>query len=97
FHVTGVQTCALPISPVVLLSTEGLFCDLDSDPVALHPTGRDAGRRVVDCDADIVRGMIERGARYLAREVREDGRFNYGWHPCFRSEERRVGKESRST
>jgi len=70
-------------APVVLLSTEGLFCDLDSDPVALHPTGRDAGRRVVDCDADIVRGMIERGARYLAREVREDGRFNYGWHPCF--------------
>ncbi len=69
--------------PVYLLSTEGLFCDLDTAPVALHATGRDAGRRVLDCDADTVRGLIERGSHYLASQVRQDGRFHYGWHPCF--------------
>ncbi|WP_185265906.1 hypothetical protein [Halopseudomonas xiamenensis] len=70
-------------APVYLLSTEGLFCDLDSAPVALHGIGRDAGRRVLDCDADTVRGLIERGSHYLASQVRQDGRFHYGWHPCF--------------
>jgi hypothetical protein len=70
-------------APVYVLSTEGLFCDLDTAPLALHATGRDAGRRAVACDADTVRGLIERGGNYLASQVREDGRFHYGWHPCF--------------
>lgn len=70
-------------APVYVLTTEGLFCDLDTAPVALHATGYDAGRRVLDCDAGTVRGMIERGGNYLASQVREDGRFQYGWHPCF--------------
>ena len=70
-------------APVYLLSTEGLFCDLDTPPLALHATGYDAGRRVLDCDADTVRGMIERSSNYLASQVRESGRFHYGWHPCF--------------
>jgi UDP-N-acetylmuramoyl-tripeptide--D-alanyl-D-alanine ligase len=70
-------------APVYLLTTEGLFCDLDTQPLALHATGHNAGRRVLDCDADAVRGMIERGSNYLASQVRENGRFHYGWHPCF--------------
>lgn len=70
-------------APVYMLTTEGLFCDPDTAPLALHATGYDAGRRVVDCDSDTVRGLIERGGSYLASQVREDGRFHYGWHPCF--------------
>ena len=70
-------------APVYLLSTEGLFCDLDTPPVALHATGYDAGRRVLDCDADAVHGMIERSGNFLASQVRDNGRFHYGWHPCF--------------
>lgn len=70
-------------APVCLLTTEGLFCDLDTPPVALHATGYDAGRRVLDCDVDTVHGMIERSGNYLASQVRENGRFHYGWHPCF--------------
>lgn len=79
----GLATDFADTDPVHVLSTEGLFCSLDSGPVALHATGLDAGRRVVECDAGTVRGMIERGGRYLASQVGEDGRFSYGWHPCF--------------
>ncbi|MCO5786859.1 hypothetical protein DHB74_10885 [Pseudomonas sp. G11-1] len=70
-------------APVYVLTTEGLYCDPDTAPLALHATGYDAGRRVVDCDADTVRGLIERSGNYLASQVRENGRFHYGWHPCF--------------
>ena len=70
-------------APVYLLTTEGLFCDLDTAPLTLHATGYDAGRRMLDCDADTVRGMIERSGSYLASQVKKDGRFHYGWHPCF--------------
>ena len=70
-------------APVYVLTTEGLFCDLDTAPLALHATGRDAGRRVVGCDTGTVRGLIERGGSYLASQVGEGGRFHYGWHPCF--------------
>lgn len=68
---------------VHVLTTEGLFCDLETGPLTLHATGRDAGRRVIECDVGTVRGLIERGGNYLASQVGEDGRFTYGWHPCF--------------
>ena len=69
--------------PVFVLTTAGLFCDLETDPIRLHGVGRHAGRRQVECDADTVRGLVERGSNYLATQVRADGRFEYGWHPCF--------------
>lgn len=69
---------------VCLLTTQGLFCDADTEPVLLYPTGRDAGRRIIEpLDAEAVRGLIERGSRYLSTQVRPDGHFHYGWHPCF--------------
>lgn len=70
-------------APVYVLTTEGAFCELDMAPLALHGIGRDAGRRIVDCDVDTVRSLIERGGNYLTSQVGEDGRFQYGWHPCF--------------
>ncbi|MEZ2745703.1 CapA family protein [Halopseudomonas bauzanensis] len=79
----GLEPDFADAAPVYLLTTEGLFCDLDTAPLALHATGRDAGRRVVDCDAATVQGLIERGSDYLASQVGQDGRFYYGWHPCF--------------
>jgi len=68
---------------VYLLSTEGLFCDRDHEPLPLYGTGWNAGRRIVPCDLTTVQGLIERGGNYLASQVGADGRFHYGWHPCF--------------
>ncbi|MCM0752517.1 hypothetical protein DEA98_19145 [Brucella pseudogrignonensis] len=31
-------------------------------------------------------GLIERGSHFLETQVGEDGRFIYGWHPCFDNE-----------
>ncbi|SFQ87367.1 hypothetical protein SAMN05216578_11129 [Halopseudomonas formosensis] len=70
-------------APVFVLSTEGLFCENDRPPLPLYPTGRDAGRRAIPCDAATVRSMIDQGASYLASQVDTRGRFSYGWHPCF--------------
>lgn len=71
-------------TPVYALEMQGAFCEAGSVPVLLHPSGRNAGRRIVDArDATTVYGMVERGGRYLATQVQDSGRFHYGWHPCF--------------
>lgn len=72
-------------APVTLFSTQGLFTTPDSDEVqSLAPAGPDAGRRVIDSlTAQDVRHLVEEGSRYLGRQVGPDGRFRYGWHPCF--------------
>jgi len=74
-----------PARAVWVFRTGGLFlADEDAAPVELHGTGRNAGRRRVEvlgvADLD---GLIAAGSRYLARQVSSDGRFAYGWHPCF--------------
>lgn len=69
---------------VVLLSTEGLFCEVEQEPVSLHSAGLDAGRRVVeDLDSQQATELIENGSRYLASQVKPSGLFHYGWHACF--------------
>ncbi|UIJ44853.1 glutamate ligase [Sphingomonas cannabina] len=71
-------------TPVWLFSTKGLFV---GDDLALHRLdglGRDAGRRsIARLDPDLLLDLIRSGSGYLASQVREDGRFHYGWHPCF--------------
>lgn len=70
--------------PVYLLSTQGVFASIDEAPQELYPSGRNAGRRVIEkLDTDIVRGLIDRGSRYLASQVKPSGEFHYGWHPSF--------------
>src|SRR5690606_40990734 len=81
FHVTGVQTCALPISAAQLAEEAQLVLEL----------GIDLGVRLVAAGGDVEimqrhRAMAEIGQR------RDVARFrNFA-----RSEERRVGKECRS-
>src|SRR5690606_15395250 len=71
-------------APVFPLTTRGLFCDGTNPPLALLPSGRHAGRRDIETlDEACVRGLIGRASSYLATQVQNSGRFNYGWHPCF--------------
>lgn len=70
--------------PVWLFSTRGAFAGADGEVHAIAERGRNAGRRTIERLApEDVTGLIDRGSRYLATQVRADGRFHYGWHPCF--------------
>lgn len=67
-----------------LFTTRGAFADEDGMVHEIRGQGLDAGRRTLPpLDAAAVLGLIERGSRYLASQVGDDGRFAYGWHPCF--------------
>ncbi|GAA5444373.1 UDP-N-acetylmuramoyl-tripeptide--D-alanyl-D-alanine ligase [Microbulbifer sp. NBRC 101763] len=69
---------------VVLLSTEGLFCEKDQEPVYLYEAGLNAGRRIIDKLGDEqVTKLIRSGSHYLANQVKPNGLFHYGWHACF--------------
>lgn len=71
-------------APVWLFTTKGAFVGDDMNAYPLSGAGLDAGRRIVgDLDADGVTRLIQTGSSYLASQVLEDGRFHYGWHPCF--------------
>lgn len=68
---------------VLVFSTSALFCD-GAHLHALHGSGLETGRRVVEAlDAPIVNDMIRSGSDFLARQMGGDGRFIYGYHPCF--------------
>jgi hypothetical protein len=70
--------------PVWLFSSRGLFVGDDLQVVKLQGPGPDAGRRIIEKmqPADVDR-LIETSSRYLAGQIKENGRFHYGWHPCF--------------
>lgn len=69
---------------VFVFSTRGVFCDEDGELFELNGVGRDAGRRHVEqLGADNVLLLIRSASEYLSRQVKEDGRFIYGYHPCF--------------
>src|SRR5207253_8668713 len=83
-HVTGVQTCALPIlqRELAVRAVEVLV---------LH------GRRGGQHEVGVVRGvrqhlLVDDGEQVLAREPLQDERLVR----AYRSEERRVGKEGRA-
>jgi hypothetical protein len=68
-----------------VFSTQALFTTDSDDAVHSIPgAGPNTGRRTIEMlnIADID-GLIERGSRFLETQVGEDGRFIYGWHPCF--------------
>jgi hypothetical protein len=67
-----------------VLTTQGVFCSMEEGPMLLYRSGPDAGRRQIErLDVATVTHLVEDGSRYLATQVKEDGRFRYGWHPCF--------------
>ncbi|WP_315761733.1 hypothetical protein [Sphingomonas sp. Y38-1Y] len=72
-------------APIWLFATDALFLD---EAGGLHPItgrGRVSGIRDVPDAADpaLLTQLIDGGARYLATQVGDDGRFSYGWHACF--------------
>ena len=70
--------------PIWLFKTSGAFIGNDNVVHALDTTGLDAGRRSMPpLRADDTLRLIARGSRYLATQVRDNGLFHYGWHPCF--------------
>jgi UDP-N-acetylmuramoyl-tripeptide--D-alanyl-D-alanine ligase len=70
--------------PLFVFSTQGAFADNSGTCVALHDLGLERGRRRVEpLTAEDVAALVGKGADHLARQVGEDGRFVYGYHPCF--------------
>ena len=69
--------------PVWLFTTKGIFADEDGVH-RLSQGGLNTGRRhVQELTPDLIWNVVDSGSRYLARQVLENGRFVYGWHPCF--------------
>ena len=69
---------------VYLLSTSGVFCDVSGRAQDLPGPGLDCGRRQIpELTARDVADIVDRGANYLAAQVRKSGKFNYGNFPCF--------------
>jgi hypothetical protein len=70
--------------PVWLFSTKAVFVGDDGVLQRIGGAGRNAGRRdIARLDVADLSTLVDNGSRYLASQVREDGRFHYGWHPCF--------------
>lgn len=70
--------------PAHRLNTQGVFCAKDESPKLLYPTGRSSGRRIIDAlDADSVQSLVKNSSDYLGIQVKDNGEFYYGWHPCF--------------
>lgn len=71
---------------VWVVSSRGFFIDR-SDPDTVHMIagpGRSAGHRGVETlDAGVLSSVIESSSSFLAGQMGDDGRFVYGWHPCF--------------
>src|SRR5207302_5165309 len=87
FHVTGVQTCALPISTATN-SKDPVFEDASIQPgVHINAMGSNVATRR-ELPADLVRR-----ASVIAVDSLEQARIEAG---DLRSEERRVGKEGRT-
>jgi len=74
-----------PSDTVYLFSSAGVFRQAGEGAVHhLLPTSPDTGRRAHDMNApDQIDALIRNGAAYLAGQVDAEGRFAYGWFPCF--------------
>lgn len=69
---------------VHVLDSAGLFCGEDGIVHELHGAGRNAGRRKIgQPDTDVLSQVIGDASNFLSRQVDAEGRFIYGYHPCF--------------
>ena len=69
---------------VFVLSTRGAFVDDHGHAFRLNPSGRNGGRRQIkSLDIAQVDALIRDASSFLAAQVQADGRFVYGYHPCF--------------
>ncbi|WP_445357545.1 CapA family protein [Microbulbifer sp. ANSA002] len=72
---------------IVLLTTAGLFCEKELEPLCLYESGLNTGRRVIEeLDSQNATKIIESSSHYLAGQVKPSGHFHYGWHACFDQE-----------
>ncbi|MBC8718519.1 YheC/YheD family protein [Ochrobactrum sp. Marseille-Q0166] len=71
-----------------IFSAQGVFVNDEDEFIHKLPgAGPNAGRRTIETLAVTdIDGLIARGSTFLASQIREDGRFIYGWHPCFDKE-----------
>lgn len=83
-----------PGAPVWRIETEGVYCGPDG---ALHPLpglssasdnvvvrGMHTGHRVLPrLSPAYLRGILDKGTRWLCAQVHDDGKFTYGVMPCF--------------
>lgn len=71
-------------SLVFVLSTRGVFCDEAGGIRELDASGPNAGRRHIgQLSGDDAYSLISSSSSFLARQVKQDGSFIYGYHPCF--------------
>lgn len=83
-HGPGFELALAPGDTVYLLGMVGVFCGEDGVAHTLIGQGPDVGRRrLAPLQAGDVRALIESAADHLTRQVRPDGRFVYGYFPCF--------------
>lgn len=69
---------------VHVFTTDALFVDETGELVEIVPEGLNAGRRRIDALTDPqLQTLIKTSSRYLALQLGSDGRFVYGYHPCF--------------
>lgn len=79
----GLVWPAADADPVWTFRTRAVFDDGAGTHVIEH-AGRFAGhRRLPDWGEADVTTLVERSTGYLARQVQADGRYHYGWFPCF--------------
>lgn len=78
---------ALP-DTLYLFDCSGYFCDENNEVYTLYGYGSndglDYGRRIIDEMNDtIARDVMLAGTYWLAKEINEDGSFNYGYYPTY--------------
>ncbi|MGG3887269.1 CapA family protein [Brevibacillus panacihumi] len=70
------------IRKIYLFSTLAYF--YDDDCFELYNDGLSTGRRKIDkLTKDFVYDIIDSASNYLASQVEDNGRFTYGYFPCF--------------
>ncbi len=69
--------------PMWIFRTRAVFSD-GHETLALEHEGKMAGvRRVETLDAELAFHLVSSSSEYLSRQVRQDGRWHYGWAPAF--------------
>ena len=68
---------------VNILTTQGVFCDA-ANIYLLADSELDFGRRKIQqLTSDNVLELVAKGSHFLAHQVQKQGKFNYGFFPCF--------------